>query len=336
MSARRRSAAGFGCALFALLSFLGAHRLAGDRISPPAPSPPTEPSGERSTAEPAGLIAAVGGSAERCAVSDPGGSGSSGCSALERLAWIAPGDRLVLDRGALVNLLLLDGRRFELRGPLTAEVRASAVEIVDLPRRSPLSGPAIREQAPAPELDLAPLAAAERPARELGAVRLRPGAIEGLTPDRGVVPPESATLAFRPVANAPRYRVIVLDGVGRMIHDVETDASEVALPADLLRAGESYLWQVATVGRPGATLRGEAEFRTLDVRAAKLRSALRAAHETSTPEALLLLAEVDRRLGLAVEARSAADRLSASAAGDEPLRRAIAGLVERPGIAPPR
>jgi hypothetical protein len=302
----------------------------GDLATPAADARQAESSAVDSTAEPAGLVSAVGGSAERCHAE------GSACGALERLAWVAPGERLVLKRGAVVSVLLLDGRRFDLRGPLTAEVRAAGVEIVDLPRRSPLAGPAIREQAPNARLDLAPLAEAERPARELGAVRLRPGTIDGLIPDRIVVPAEAVTLAFHPVANSPRYRVIVLDAVGRKVHDAETDSAEMALPADRLRAGESYLWQVATVGRTGPTLRGEAEFRTLDARAATLRSALRAAHATSAPEALLLLAEVDRRLGLGGEARRAAEQLTANAAGDEAVRRAVAALLVRPGIAPAR
>jgi hypothetical protein len=133
-------------------------------------------------------------------------------------------------------------------------------------------------------------------------------------------------LSFTPAAGGARYVVSVLDPAGRTVFTVETGDHRLALPAAALRPGTTYLWRVVTVGRAGATLRGEAEFRTLGQRTVRarerLRRALLARPGSGDAAARLALAEVDRRLGLVNEAAEGAAAAAAMAPGDAALQAA--------------
>jgi hypothetical protein len=290
-----------------------------------ASPPPTAP-GSEPAPEPVALVAVARGelgvcepSAERC--------WAETWSPLSPFDWLAPATRLELAPAATLQLLLLDGRRFELRGPVSARLRGDGVELLAVPRRSPLAGPALRALPATAAPDVLAIAAEERPAPRLGAIRLRNGGIRNLLPhEETTTLAEATVLSFTPAAGGARYVVSVLDPAGRTVFTVETGDHRLALPAAALRPGTTYLWRVVTVGRAGATLRGEAEFRTLGQRTVRarerLRRALLARPGSGDAAARLALAEVDRRLGLVNEAAEGAAAAAAMAPGDAALQAA--------------
>jgi hypothetical protein len=291
------------------------------------PSGEAEPPGAAAGAGAVALVAAVAGTPQGCPL------GSAPCAEAQRVAlapfaWLAEGSRLELDAGSSLTALFLSGRRFEVRGPLHAAVLADAVAAVG----STAAG-AIRELPAAGPPEVMPIAPGELPAPQLGAIRIRGGEIAGLYPnERATALATATTLTFRPVATASRYAVSVLDGRGVKVFETQTSAAALAVPSGILRLGEEYLWQVSTLDHPGGVLRGEAELRTLDGEAARAREALRARLAAAGDAAsLVVLAEVDRRLGLLAEARDELAAAAALAPGVTALEAATEALREATG-----
>jgi hypothetical protein len=155
-----------------------------------------------------------------------------------------------------------------------------------------------------PPLLLSPIAAEDRPGPRAGAVRIRAERITGLYPHRGAaVLPEKIFLRFQPVMGAGRYRVEVHDEQGQAVFRTDVEAPPVKLPVESFRAGLVYRWTVRTLDRPGAVARGDAELIILDEKSARKREKAREILELEKPDSLLLLVEIDRSLGLLLEAR---------------------------------
>ncbi|HEX7185695.1 MAG TPA: hypothetical protein VF756_27970 [Thermoanaerobaculia bacterium] len=224
---------------------------------------------------------------------------------------VRPGSRLAL---AFAN-----GRRYELGGHSRAKLGRS-----DLTSRS---GPVHPLPAVSPLPTLLPIAPEERAGLRAGAVRIRAERIAGLYPRRGTATLAGATtLRFEPVEGAGKYQVEVHDRQGNVVFGTETADSPVNVPAGILQPGVRYDWTVRTVERVGPVARGEADFVTLPARRAEAREALRRAVERMGDGAsLALLAEVDRSLGLLIEARDEFRVAVRSSPGDTAL---AAGLAE--------
>jgi hypothetical protein len=287
-------------------------------------SPPTgaEP-------EPVALVAVASGELGACAARAEG-CPSEARQPVSRFDWLPPATRLELAPAATLQLLLLDGRRYELSGPLSARVHADRIELLAVPRRSSLAGPALRALPSVQPPNVLAIAAEERPATQLGAIRLRNGGIRDLLPhEETTALAHAAVLSFAPPAGASRYTVSVLDPDGRAVFSLDTSEHRLALPPGTLRPGTTYLWRVATVGRAGGTLRGEAQFRTLGPRTVRARDALHRALGGGDAAARLALAEVDRRLGLAREASEGAAAAAATAPGDPALQAAAQRIRQR-------
>ena len=187
----------------------------------------------------------------------------------------------------------------------------------------------VRPLSPLPA-HLLPIAARDHPGPRAAAIRVRAEEISGLYPLGGAaVLVETTVLRFRPVAGATRYRIAVQDGRGRTVFAATVESPPVKVPAGKLRAGLTYSWTVQTVDRPGPIARGEAELVTLDAGVARAREKARKMLVAEGPDSLQLLAEIDRSLGLLLEARDELGAALREKPGDPVLREALARIEMR-------
>lgn len=174
---------------------------------------------------------------------------------------------------------------------------------------------------------LAPIAMENRPGPRAGAVRIRSERMTGLYPRKGVtVIAGAAGLHFQRVEGAKRYRIEVQDGQGGTVFETETESPPVAVPAGKLLSGRRYTWTVRTLDRPGGAARGEAEIVTLDEHTARVREEARRILAEEGPDALPLLAEIDRSLGLLLESRQDLQAALSDKLGDPALQEALAEI----------
>lgn len=139
--------------------------------------------------------------------------------------------------------------------------------------------------------------------RSFGAAAIRNRGLGGLYPGRGAVAVSDATvLRFEPLASASKYRVEITDGEGRLVFQQETAAAGIEVPAGVLRPGARYRWSVRSLDAVGPKAEGAESFQTLPRPMSRARGELRTLL-VARPEALAFLGEVDRRLGLWLEAR---------------------------------
>jgi hypothetical protein len=136
-------------------------------------------------------------------------------------------------------------------------------------------------------------------------------------------------LRFAPVPDASRYQVTVEDESAASVFQVETQSPTVHVLPGILKPGAKYYWHVRTLDRMGQVARGTAEFVTLTAETARARAAVKAALEVAGDAAsLALLAELDRRLGLLVEACDEFRAALAKAPGDAALQQALERLEQ--------
>jgi CHAT domain-containing protein/Tfp pilus assembly protein PilF len=227
---------------------------------------------------------------------------------------VGPGSRLAL---AFAN-----GRRYEL-----GERSRAMLGPADLSLRS---GP-VRTLPSVPPLPrLLPIAEEERPGLSAGAVRIRAERFAGLYPRRGAAALAGVTvLRFEPVEGAGKYGLEVQDRQGNVVFAIEVTASPVSLPAEVLQPGTHYHWTVRTLERVGPVAKGEADFVTLPSGLAQKRETLRTAVEAAGDGAsLVLLAEVDRSLGMLIESRDGLRAAVEKSPGDAALAEELA-VIER-------
>lgn len=229
---------------------------------------------------------------------------------------LATGSTLEVSPGARLALAFAKGRRYELGERSWAKLGPA-----DLVSHS---GPVRSLPAVPPFPRLLPIAKEEQPGLSAGAVRIRYTA-----PEEGRRPPrllDGLTLAAGPVA-----RLALAFVTGRYELSVRPRAPR--RPADLSsRSGPVRSLPIAEVEQPGlsADATGRADFVTLPPEQAKEREALRKAVETAGEGALLaLLADVDRSLGLLIEARDELRVVVRGAPGDADLAEALAEVERR-------
>jgi hypothetical protein len=236
--------------------------------------------------------------------------------------WLLPGTRLEVGPDGRLDIAFRNGRRYHLEAgaevTLGAEdLTASAGPVAALPSLPPLPRlAAIRPDDPA--------------GRRVGAVRLRGERMAGLYPQDAAIPPGETTLQFDAVPTALRYLVTIEDPTGRPVFQAESESSTVPVPRGVLLPGTTYSWHVRTVDAAGWPFEGVASFATLDEQAVGEWRALKDAVErTNDLPSLVLLAEVERGLGLRAEARETL-RLALEMSPDSPdlTQRAEAALRE--------
>ena len=191
-------------------------------------------------------------------------------------------------------LVFFDGQRFR--------VEASSQAIVD-PAGTRVEIGSVRRLEPVPAMvEIPPLA---RPSRHAAADRIRHEAVSGaqtfeLYPRDSALLIEDAYLRFTSTEGPGVYRVEVIDSAGREVYAVETTAEVVKIPEDKLTPGAVYFWRISSRDRGS---HGGAFFRTLSAQAARTRRQLaEQSAGVDDPGLHLLLAEVDRGLGLRFEA----------------------------------
>lgn len=200
--------------------------------------------------------------------------------------------------GGRLTVAFFSGERFEIAPDSSARVEERSL--------AKLSGQ-LKPLPPVPVVPrVAPIATSEKASGRAGAIRIRGGSrvtAPRLDPgDGAIVLSEAATLRFSDVEGADRYRVEVENEAGELVLELETRSREVTVPPGILVAGQSYFWRSRAVLPTGVGPWGEAFFTTVRSDDAASRRALaEKARETGDLATLLLLAEVDRGLGLTRE-----------------------------------
>jgi hypothetical protein len=218
-------------------------------------------------------------------------------SRLELFDSLQAGSVIEVGSGSKLKIAYANGNRYALEDGTKATIAAGGPQ-ASVGKVSPL------ESVPAlPHLVALANAAGTRSA--VTRIRGGPDRIRDLYPYVGSAAlPESTVLRFAAFEGATRYRVEIEDDTGRTLLDAETQSSVLAVPAGVLRPGARYYWSVRTVERIGPTMRAESEFFTLPADDIRRRAALRnALVKEGDAESLAFLAEIDRRLGLLMEAR---------------------------------
>lgn len=235
---------------------------------------------------------------------------------------LVPGTTVEAGPSSRLAMAFMNGLRYELGehsqvtlGPRDLASRTGPVRA--LPRVPPLPR-------------LSPIAAQDRPGPRAGAVRIRGERITGLYPRGGAAALAGETvLRFDPVAATREYRIEVQDSQGRTVFRTDIESPPVKVPAGKLVAGLDYLWTVRTVDRPSAVARGEAEFVILSETAAQARDESRKVLAAEGADSLLLLVEIDRSLGLLLDARENLRAFLADEPGDPVLWEALAEIEMR-------
>jgi len=262
--------------------------------------------------DPVAIVCLIRGTAT---VEEPGEEAERG---LELLDFLAPGAVVRTSPEGAVFVAFADGSRFEIAADARAVIEAES--IATDPGK-------LRDLPPVPALaQLSPIAADQKALQRAATGRIRD---DGTDQDKALVldPPSGArvladevTLSFEPLEGRRRYRLTVQEeSRGETVFDTETDASSVSVPHDVLEPGATYYWVVRTLDTERPPVRTGAVFSTLGAKQSRTRAALleqiRAAED---PSLLVLLASVDRTLGLDREA--CRDLASAAAQLDEPSR----------------
>lgn len=264
--------------------------------------------------EPVAVIYQVSGEAHRVA---PGRSPEP----LRLFDWLSTEVTLELKPGSRVALAFVTGKRYELSGPARAtlgpgDLAARSGGVKALPPTPPFPG-------------LKPIAESENAGTTAGAVWIRGEQITGLYPRHGAAALAGDTvLLFKPIPGAGKYRIEVQDCQGGIVFQTDAESPPVKVPAGVLRSGHRYWWTVRTVNRLGPVAEGEAELVILGASAARAREETREVLTAEGEGALPLLAEIDRGLGLWLEARDELKEALEAKPGDPALGQALTA-VER-------
>src|SRR5262245_4752049 len=84
--------------------------------------------------------------------------------------------------------------------------------------------------------------ACERGITNSGAIRIRSAAIKGLSPDRTCVLP--IILHFESAKGVSSYRIEVQELSGNTVYELQSSASEAAVPPGVLKPESRYFWRV--------------------------------------------------------------------------------------------
>jgi hypothetical protein len=236
--------------------------------------------------------------------------------------WLPAGSVIESAAGSNVTLVFADGRRYEI-------VEKSRVSLGAAGPKS--AAGSVRPLEAVPPMPRLVAISVSHAGAKSGAIRVRQGSdlhFRNLYPNgASVTLPDSTVLRFAPIEGALRYRVELEDESGKTVFDAETPLSAVTVPTGILRPGSRYYWKVRTIERSGPSVRGDSEFATLGEEDIRRREAVRAALEKKNDvESLALMAEIDRRLELLLEAREGFQTALAKAPDDAALQKAIAEI----------
>lgn len=210
---------------------------------------------------------------------------------LELFAWLLEGTALAAPVNGSVLVSFQSGARYELGPKSRATLRANDLVTTSGDVKALASVP------PFPRID--PVASGQGAQPAL----LRDSFGDETFPLAARVLAETAMLEWPAVAGATRYRVTIDAEDGRNIYQTETTTNTLRIPSSLLEAGARYTWRVGATPKTGMVTRGDAVLQVLPADVASARSTFQASlRKEGGSDALALMAEVDRSLGLTVEA----------------------------------
>lgn len=222
--------------------------------------------------------------------------------------WLTEGTSITVANGSNVVLVLASGARFSLKEGARVAVRRSGL-------RTSTAVQALPSLPPLPVV--APIASVERARGDsasstiAGAIRIRGGpSIRNLYPSGHATIADNTTLRFEGPRGVTAYQVTVEDEKRSTILERQSEREYLMVPPGALEPGRRYTWRV-TIAGDSVALPATATFVTLPALAAQRRGALRSSLRGDEPGNLILLARIDERLGLLMEAR---DALAAAAA----------------------
>jgi len=223
-------------------------------------------------------------------------------------------------------LVLASGARFSLKEHARVAVRRTGLR----------TSSAVQALPPLPPLPVvAPIASAAGGARRdpasptiSGAIRIRGPSIRNLYPSGHATIADNTTLRFDGPRGVTAYLVSVEDEKRSTILELQTEREDLMVPPDALEPGRRYTWRVTVVG-DSVALPARGTFVTLSALTAKSRSALRSSLRGDQPGHLILLARIDERLGLLMEARDALAAAAAQSPEDSRAQQMLAGIEKQ-------
>ncbi|MCP4658248.1 MAG: hypothetical protein GY856_22780, partial [bacterium] len=246
---------------------------------------------------------------------------AAGVEPLAVLDRLAPGSVVRTAPASEVTVVFFDGRRFAIGAASRVAIRADDAQS---------EAGSVRILDPVPAVaELARLARSENPGKRPGAGRIRHTGTSDTTfelypRDGAALLSAAAILRFTPIAGVEEYRVEVIDEADEEVFAVETAATEVPVPAGVLQPGIMYGWRVRSLDRGRLILHGEALFVTLSDQNARARRRLaERAADADDPGLRLLLAAIDRSLGLWRDACDGVLSVAARAPSNAAVHRAL-------------
>lgn len=241
----------------------------------------------------------------------------SGAREAVRFERLAEGDVIRTGRGAEAMLVFRTGARVRLGEASRARVDGDRAIRIDGTLEILSSVP------PVPLV--APVAGA---GTTITAVRIRAGGLTLVSPVEDATTLAGSTVLEVAPAATDAYEVEIEGPDAAVVHRVRTREPRVVVPDGPLRPGRAYRWRVTARLATGFSLSGEGRFHTLATDAADAREKLRQSLPADDADALALLAEVDRTLGLLEEAL-AGFRAARAAGAADPIVAARITEIER-------
>lgn len=237
--------------------------------------------------------------------------------------WLTEGASITVANGSNVVLVLASGARFSLKEHARVAVRRAGLR----------TSSAVQALPPLPPLPVvAPIASAARGARGdlasptiSGAIRIRGPSIRNLYPSGHATIADNTTLRFDGPRGVTAYLVTVEDEKRSTILELQTEREDLMVPPGALEPGRRYTWRVTVVG-DSVALPARGTFVTLPALTAQSRSALRSSLSRDQPGNLILLARIDERLGLLMEARDALAAAAAQSPEDPRAQQMLAAI----------
>jgi hypothetical protein len=243
--------------------------------------------------------------------------------------WVAENATITVANRSLVVLVMATGSRYELAENAQVVVVRGGLPISRTVRALP-AFPSVPSVAP---IEASSGAATRKGAAarvSSGAERIRGSSISNIYPSEVATIAEKTTLRFRTSSGATSFLVVIQDDQRRPVFDIKVGRGEVVVPPGVLEAGRRYNWRV-TVVDDFLTGEAEAAFTTLPAPTVQAREAFVAVLHPGDAHQLALLALVDERLGLLLEARDELVEADRRAPGDPEIRRILARIGKQLG-----
>jgi hypothetical protein len=198
---------------------------------------------------------------------------------------IQEGDQIKVGNNALLKIILFNGEAYEIRGPALAVIQQGKVKS--------LQGQVHFMPSVAIMPQIALFDSDNQPGRRMAASRIRGSA-------NLVVAANHAKLYFPPAEGNRNYHVVITNFSGTEVFSLKTENATCTVPVGVLSPGREYYFNVwSEQGQTRTQLVRWKHLLTLGEEDSRSREILRQMYQENGEVAiLLLLAELDRKLGL--------------------------------------